>query len=89
MEHVCTEEDDEVSSSILVYVDSPYTWVKKSSIDGNCYLVYLWELGELPSTFIGGVGGLHLLMRVYTYGTYVVRIRGSSHPCGNIPDVGK
>jgi len=22
--------------------------MKKSSIDGNKYLVYLWELGELP-----------------------------------------
>jgi hypothetical protein len=30
------------------------------------------------SIFIGGVGGWQRLMRVYTYGLSVVRIRGSS-----------
>jgi len=35
--------------------------MKKSSIDGNRYLDYLWELSELPSYIIGGVGGFHPL----------------------------
>ena len=37
------------------------------------------------STFTGGVGGLQHLMRVYTYGTYVLRIRGSSR----VPEYGE
>ena len=35
--------------------------MKKSSIGGNRYLDYLWELSELPSYIIGGVGGFHPL----------------------------
>ncbi len=50
--------------------------------------VNLFALERSRSTFIGGVGGLQRLMCVYTYGLSVVRIRGSSHPCGNIPDDG-
>ena len=29
--------------------------VKNSSINGNRYLAYLWELGELPVYIIGGL----------------------------------
>ena len=74
--------------------------MKKSSIDANRYLDYLWELCELPSYIIGGVGGLQRLThlglsivqgieRIPFYTLHIVRIRGSSHPCGNIQYVGK
>jgi hypothetical protein len=49
--------------------------MKKRSIDGNWYLDYLWELGELPVYTIGGFG---VSVSLKYDCPYVVRIRGSS-----------
>jgi hypothetical protein len=58
-------------------VEEEQDWCKQ-------YLDYLWELGELLVYTIGGFG-VSVSLR-YNY-PYVVRIRGSSHPCANIQDV--
>jgi hypothetical protein len=62
------------------------TMMTKSRIGGEQYLDYLWELGELPVYTIGGFGKSVSLRYDCPY---VVRIRGSSHPCANIQDVVK
>jgi hypothetical protein len=49
--------------------------MKKSSIDCNQYLDYLWELGELPVYTIGGFG-VSVSLRYDC--PYIVRIKGSS-----------
>jgi hypothetical protein len=49
--------------------------MKKSIIDGNQYLDYLWELGELLVYTIGGFG-VSVSLRYDC--PYIVRIRGSS-----------
>jgi hypothetical protein len=60
--------------------------LKKSRISGKQYLDYVWELGELPVYTIGGFG-VSVSLRYDC--PYIVRIRGSSHPCTNIQDVVK
>jgi hypothetical protein len=61
-------------------------FVKKSRIGGKQYLDYLRELGELLVYTIGGFG-ISVSLRYNC--PYVVRIRGSSHPCANTQDVVK
>ena len=49
------------------------------------YVDYLWELGELPVYIIGGVG---IAWEPGSNGLAIACTWGSSHPCGNIQNVG-